>query len=137
MKTFSIEELIPQRAPFIMVDQLVQFEKGLFTSELHITADNFFIEDGVFQEAGLLENIAQTAAAGAGYAFKSNKEPIKLGYIGAMKNAVIYQLPKVNTKIRTQIKVVNQVLNVDIVQGEVYDENQKLIARCEMKIFLD
>jgi len=137
MKKFPIEELIPQRAPFVMVDRLIHFEKGKFTSELKIREDNFFIENERFQEAGLLENIAQTAAAGAGYSFKIEDEPIKLGYIGAMKNAVINQLPKVGMTITTEIKVINQVLNVDIVEGKVFDENHNLIASCEMKIFLD
>ena len=134
---FKIEELIPQRTPFIMVDKLISFSEKSFSSELNIKIDNYFSRDGYFQEEGILENIAQTAAAGAGYSFKVDDKEIKLGYIGAIKNVVIKEIPKVNTLITTQINLVGKVMNVDIVEGTVYDENNNIIASCEMKIFIN
>jgi 3-hydroxymyristoyl/3-hydroxydecanoyl-(acyl carrier protein) dehydratase len=137
MQEYAIKELIPQREPFIMVDRLITFEEGLFTSLLVIREGNFFAKDGVFRAEGMLENIAQTAAAGAGYAFKLNNEKVKLGYIGAVKNAEIISEPKIGSTITTQIELINKVFNVDIVRGTIYNENQEVLASCEMKIFID
>ena len=137
MNHYKIEDLIPQRKPFIMVDQLVCFEDKSFTSTLKITSDNFFYKNNVFQEEGIIENIAQTAAAGAGYSFKVNNEDIKLGYIGAIKNVKIHFLPEINSTITTTIELVGRVMNVDIVEGKVYNKNGDIIAFAEMKIFID
>ena len=137
MNDYKIEELIPQREPFIMVDKLISFDEKKFTSSLLISSDNFFSRNNLFQEEGIIENIAQTAAAGAGYSFKINNKDIKLGYIGAIKNVIIHSLPIVNTTITTNIKLIGRVMNVDIVIGEVFNSNNTLIASLEMKILID
>lgn len=137
MEKYNIEDLIPQRQPFIMVDKLESFTKKEFKSSFHICSDNYFSRDNLFQEEGIIENIAQTAAAGAGYTCAIKNESIKLGYIGAIKNVVILKLPKINSKLTTVIKLTGRVMNIDLVYGEVYDQNSKLIATAEMKIFID
>jgi len=136
MIDYNIKDLIPQREPFIMIDKLVDYDKKSFTSSLEIKPDNFFVEDGLFQEGGILENIAQTAAAGAGYSFVSHNKEVKLGYIGAIKNVEIHSYPSINSTITTQIDIITKVLNVDIVKGQVFDEKNNLLASCEMKIFI-
>lgn len=137
MNNYKIEELIPQREPFIMVNELISFNAKSFTSSLLVTSDNFFAKNNFFQEEGIIENFAQTAAAGAGYSFKVNSQEVKLGYIGAIKNVVINFLPEVNTTITTTIELVGKVMNVDIVEGKVVGENGDIIATAEMKIFID
>ena len=137
MNSYKIEELIPQRAPFIMVDKLIDFEEKKFTSTLLISPDNYFSRNNCFQEEGIIENIAQTAAAGAGYSYRVREEEIKLGYIGSIKNVNIHSLPNIGSTITTTIELIGRVMNVDIVEGKVFDENNNLIASTEMKIFID
>jgi len=137
MQDIPILELIPQRPPFVMVDRLISYDENGFSSKFTIDADNLFAKNGFFKEEGMLENIAQTAAAGAGYGFYTAKEKVKLGYIGAVKNARILQRPKVGCTITTQIKILNKVFNVDIVEGKIFDSENNLLASCEMKIFID
>ena len=137
MQTFPIEELIPQRQPFIMVGKLISYGTDGFSSSFTIDKEKLFVKNGYFQEEGMIENIAQTAAAGAGYGFKINKQDVKLGYIGAVKNATILKRPTIGSTIRTDIKILNKVFNVDIIEGKIYDKNNKLLAFCEMKIFID
>jgi len=137
MQAFSIEELIPQRPPFVMVGRLISYGADGFSSSFSIDKENLFVKNGYFQEEGMIENIAQTAAAGAGYGFKINKQDVKLGYIGAVKNAIIIKRPAIGTTIRTDIKILNKVFNVDIIEGKIFNENNELLASCEMKIFID
>ena len=57
---FSIEELIPQRAPIVMVDRLTSIEEGVSYTELEVRADNLFVERGVLSECGLIEATVQS-----------------------------------------------------------------------------
>ncbi|MFT3932040.1 MAG: 3-hydroxyacyl-ACP dehydratase [Chitinophagaceae bacterium] len=131
----NIESLIPQRKPFVMIDTLAGGNGDFTKTRLHVKADNIFVENGFFTEPGLLENIAQTAAAKAGYEAQKDNEPVRVGYIGAVKNFEVHALPAVGDIIETEIVIGNQVFDVSVVKGTIRC-GEKLIARCEMKIFI-
>ena len=63
----NIKNYIPQREPFIMIDSLVDASEFGFKSEFIIASTNLFLENGVLSESSLVENVAQTCAAGFGY----------------------------------------------------------------------
>ena len=127
--------LIPQRLPFIMIDVLMYADEKHASSRFQIREDNIFLRDGKLQEAGLVENIAQTAAAKAGYNSKINNLPVSIGYIGSINNLVVFSLPKINDQLETAINIVNQVFNVTLITGTVKCK-EKIVAQCEMKIFV-
>ena len=131
----TILTLIPQRPPFVMIDQLTYSDDTSSRSSFLIKQENIFVSNGKFREAGLVENIAQTAAARAGHESQSKNEPVKVGYIGAVKNLEIFSLPNVNDEIETEVAIENQVFDVTIITGKVKC-NGKLLAQCEMKIFI-
>jgi len=60
MITKDILQFIPQRHPFVMVDALLFADEKTTRTNFMVTQKDIFCEDGVFSEAGLLENIAQT-----------------------------------------------------------------------------
>jgi 3-hydroxyacyl-[acyl-carrier-protein] dehydratase len=134
----GVIDLIPQKAPFVMVDKLISASKESTKSGLFITSDNIFTIDGEFTEPGLVENIAQTCALGAGYEFSKitdeNAEP-PVGFIGAIKGLKIYQLPTEGQELETTVTVQNQVFDITLVKGETRC-NGEVIAECEMKIFV-
>lgn len=135
MKTVDITNFIPQRAPFVMIDDIVSADEKLSVTTLNIRNGHLFVKEGYFTEPGLVENMAQTAAACTGYYAQLAGKPAPVGFIGALKNLNIIELPKVGDTIKTEVNFLNQVLNVHIVQGRVY-LNNKEIANCELKIFL-
>lgn len=128
---------IPQRPPFVMVDSL--YEKGEMhvTSGFTITDDNVMTENGEFKDGGIIENIAQTAALYAGTKFKDAGLAIPVGYIAGIKNMKIYKNPSSGSKIFTTTTLTNEMMNIQIVNGEVKDENQEVIASCELRIFIN
>ena len=87
MKRIAVEKLIPQRAPVMMVDELLEAEENGAEVSLLVRPDNYFMdEDGRLDEVGLIEHIAQSASALAGY--KSLAERVEnppLGYIGEVE----------------------------------------------------
>lgn len=134
--TGDIQSLIPQRPPFVMVDQLLSFTETTAHGGFTIKADNIFLENGEFKEPGLLENIAQTAAARAGYISKKENKPVAIGYIGAVKNLEIYSFPKVGDELITEITIENQIFDVTIISGKI-SCNETVLAQCQIKIFID
>jgi predicted hotdog family 3-hydroxylacyl-ACP dehydratase len=131
----SITLLLPQRAPFVMVDQLLHDDDALTRTSFLVKDEGLFVVQGRLEAAALVENIAQTAAAGAGYKAKQHQRPVKVGFIGAIKNLVVNYLPHVGQIIITETRLIHTVFNVSIVEGRVICDDE-VIASCEMKIFL-
>ena len=131
----NIQSLIPQKPPFVMVDKLVSFTETTSTTAFGIRADNIFVVNGVFKEPGLVENIAQTAAARAGYISKTENKPVLVGYIGAVNNLQVFSLPKAGDQLITEITIEKQIFDVALISGKITC-NEELIAQCNMKIFI-
>ena len=75
----GILNLIPQRPPIVMVDSFCGIEDNCSYSGLTVTDDNIFCQEGKLQEAGIIEHIAQSAAARIGYIYLQKNEPVPLG----------------------------------------------------------
>lgn len=50
----NIENLIPQKTPFVMVDSLLGFSDTNVVSSFKISESNIFFENQTFSEAGLV-----------------------------------------------------------------------------------
>lgn len=136
MEENTVLKYIPQRPPFVMIDCVEYADEKITRTKLTITEDNILADNGLFTEAGLIENIAQTAAARAGVTALTKNEPVVIGYIGAVQNLKIFALPAVNDTIHTTITVENEILNVLLISGTTKC-NENLVAQCNMKIFID
>lgn len=132
----NILSFIPQRPPFVMVNTITYSDETTTQSKFLITPDNLFVQDGFLQEPALVENIAQTAAARAGYIAATLNQPVLVGYIGAIKNLEIFLLPKTGEELITEITIENQIFNVTLISGKIMCNN-KPVAQCQMKIFIN
>ena len=130
----DITSFIPQRPPFVMVDEVLLAEKAISKTSFLVREENIFTKDGVFTEPGLVENMAQTAAAGTGYRYYHSGEAVPVGFIGAIKNLKINLLPRVGDVLYTEIEVTHTVMSVHVVVAKVI-VNGAIAASCEMKIF--
>lgn len=131
----DIQKFIPQRPPMVMVGQLLNNSESASTSQFKIEKDNIFCSGGYFTEPGIIENMAQSAALRAGFEANQKNEKVKVGFIGAIKKLSIYQLPAINTTIKTTITITNNFGNITLVKSQVY-ESGLLIAEAEMSIFM-
>ncbi len=130
----DILSLIPQRPPFIMIGELTYVDETTTRTTFTIPADNIFVLNGKFTEAGLVENMAQTAGAGTGHKILQSGEEIHLGYIAALKNLNVIELPSVNETITTEIIFKQTLLSFHFITAKV-TIGEKEIANCEFKIF--
>jgi predicted hotdog family 3-hydroxylacyl-ACP dehydratase len=133
---YNILDLIPQRPPMVMINQLTYVGEKSAKGRLIIQESNLFVHNGKMQEAGLVEFIAQTAAAYTGYLSISNNQEVKKGFIGSVKNLVIHSLPDINTEIQSEIIKDTELLGFTIITGRVF-QNDNVLAECEMRILLE
>src|SRR5260221_8775195 len=131
----NILPFIPQRAPFVMIDELIACDELGAKTILRVRDNNLFIKNGLLTEPALVENIAQTAAARIGYICSKENKPVPIGYIAAIQNLLITGLAKTGDIVETEIIIKNQVMNVTIISGTARVKD-RVIASCEMKIFV-
>ena len=106
LRQIDIHELLPQQEPFVMVGTLIHFDQVRTVTETIITKDNLFVEEGKMSASGLIENIAQTCAVRIGYVNKYIlKKGIQIGFIGAIRNLEVIELPQVGDLIMTTVDV--------------------------------
>ena len=129
----DITALLPQGPPFVMVDKLLYSDGHLTCTTFRITPGNPLVEKGRLSAAGLMENIAQTAAAGAGYAARAVNEGVRSGYIISVKDLDIRALPEIEAELMTEITITARVADIIVISGKTTC-NGKVIATGEMKI---
>jgi predicted hotdog family 3-hydroxylacyl-ACP dehydratase len=132
----NILDYIPQRPPFVMVDKLIEVSDKICISSFIVNESNLFCEKGIFYEGGMLETMAQTVAAGAGYRLKqqTDTEP-KIGVIGTIKNLTIHKRPITGSELQTRTEIVSSFENAMVVDCSIC-ENGITIAVCQMNIFV-
>jgi len=135
----NIKQLIPQRSPIMMVDELLCVNGDEAQCRLAVREDNFFLEsDGFIAEVGIIEHIAQSASAFAGYRAvveEGATEP-PVGYIGEVKNFHLIQRPAAGDTLITTIIMGPTVDGVTIISGECKKESGEVVADTRMKIYV-
>ena len=131
----EIVEFIPQRAPIVMVDEFFGVDDNMSVSGLTVAENNIFCEDGQLSDCGVIEHIAQSAALRIGYIYKSEGKDVPLGFIGSVNKLQLYDLPCVGEKLRTEIRVEQEVMNITLISAVARVE-ERVVAECKMKIYI-
>jgi predicted hotdog family 3-hydroxylacyl-ACP dehydratase len=129
----DIARLVPQRAPFIMVGELLYADDTIARSRFRVAAGNPMVDRGRFTPAGLMENIAQTVAAGSGYGAFLEGRAVTPGHIVAVSRFAVGALPLVGDELFTEITIRTRIPDIIVISGRVTC-NTVEIATCEMKI---
>ena len=117
---------IPQRPPFVFVDELLCASQEEVHTAFCITEGNPLAINGVLTLAGLMEHAAQTCAMRAGWIQHSLKQTIRIGYIGAIKQMQATRLPQVGERLETKAKVVQEVANISLLDCTTYVGDEQI-----------
>ena len=135
----TILKLIPQRPPMVMVDRLLRCDEYQSVATLNIRENMLFSDNGHFSAAGMIENMAQTAAARIGWLMKektgSENAMVPMGVIGSVKNFRLHFNPAVGSDLVTTVRVEHEMFMATVVTGKV-EVNGQLAAEAELQIFL-
>jgi predicted hotdog family 3-hydroxylacyl-ACP dehydratase len=130
-----VENLIPQKFPFVMVDSMHSYTETSLVSGLTIQSENIFVENNTFLEAGLVEHMAQSVALHTGYQFYLRNEDAPTGYIGSIKEIQIKRLPLLSDHIQSEVTILQEFGGITLVDIVTTLDNQE-IARGQMKTVL-
>ena len=131
----EVLDLIPQKAPFVMVDSMSYYSEDKVVSGFSISEENIFVSNSFFTASGLIENMAQTVALHTGYQYFLKNEPAPTGYIGAIKKVEIIEFPKVKDSLKTTVFILHEIMGFTMVKSQV-ECNGRVIATSEMKTVL-
>jgi predicted hotdog family 3-hydroxylacyl-ACP dehydratase len=138
--TEDILSLIPQREPLVMIDRFYGIDGAMSYSSLTVREDNICVRNGFLQDFGIIEHIAQSAAARVGYIAQQqgNKPPV--GFIGSIDNFTLTLLPATGATLYTQITVEQEFENITLISAVTHTspamDAAAQICSCKMKIFL-
>ena len=134
LRSIDVHAILPQQEPFVMVGTLTSFEMTTSTTETEIKGENIFVDNGTFSASGLMENIAQTCAARIGFYNKYIlKKDVQVGFIGAIRNYVVNELPKVGSTIITKVDILEEVFGMTLANAEVRC-GDRILATAEIKL---
>lgn len=133
----DIKNLIPQRPPFVLIDNLLFADKTKAVSSWKIQPTSLFVEHNTLSPSAILENIAQTAAAHLGYINKyyDDNQEVKIGLVGAVSNLEILDTIHVDDILTTEVQILEQIADLKLISAKV-TRNNDLLATAEMKIAL-
>ncbi len=127
-----VESLIPQRFPFVMVHEIMEYNEENLISGFEIKEDNIFVQEGIFQASGLIEHQAQSVALHTGYKYYLLGKDAPTGYIGAIKSFEAETLPETGDRLTSEVTILNEVMGVTLVDV-VTKLNGTIIAKSQMK----
>lgn len=130
----AIEQLIPQRKPFIMVDEFEQCDGQQAVTALTVRNDNYFsLSDGTMAETGVIEHIAQSCSALAGSNAQGDKPPV--GMIVEVKHFSCQRRPLVGDRIETTVTFGFSFGTMTLAHGTSSVDGET-IAEVDLKIFI-
>lgn len=127
-----VESLIPQKFPFVMVSQLLEYSPEKLIAAFIPTESNIFVANEIFQEGGLIEHMAQSVALHTGFKYFLKNEPAPTGYIGSIKSIDIFSLPKVGETIETHVFILQEFGGITLVDINSFCNGVE-IAKGQMK----
>ena len=143
MKGEDIKRLIPQREPFIMVDEFEERDGNSAATALSVCSDNYFIlPDETLAETGLIEHLAQSCSALVGAQALSKDSPsgegvadAPVGLIGEVKHFKCFRRPQIGERVQSTITFGMTFGNVTLAKGQAFVD-EEMIADINLKIFI-
>lgn len=140
----DIKKFLPHRPPFLLVTDMPFIDDISVITEFEITNDCIFISDNHLSESGIIENAAQTSSAIVGQSyyqvddFEATSNNL-VGYISAIKKAVVHQLPEVGDTLVSKAKLVSrydgQDLSICTIDCSSF-RNDDLIVDCTLNFLI-
>ena len=134
LRSIDVHTVLPQQEPFVMVGNLIAFSADASTTETVISDTNIFGDNGYFSPSGMMENIAQTCAARVGFYNKYVlHKDVQVGFIGAVRNYVINELPAAGTTIHSKVDILQDIFGMTLANARVVS-GDKVYATAEIKL---
>lgn len=140
-RNINVQNYLPHREPMLMVDSVLEICREKAVTSFLIEADNIFVHNGIFSEAGMVENMAQTCSTITGQHLRSqighHEDPGSqvIGFITNIKKVKIYSLPKAADEIRSVAELQSQFGEICNVHCTVF-LGEEILAESDLSLFI-
>lgn len=129
-------ELIPQRPPMVLVDCFEGIDaEGVSTTGYTVEPAGLFVAGGRMSECGIIEHMAQSAAARIGWCCRAEGRPVPVGFIGAVSRLELHDLPRTGVHLRTRLRIVQEIGPLSLAEVRTEADGRPL-AEGNLKIYL-
>ena len=129
-------ELIPQRPPMVLVDRFEGIDaEGVSTTGYTVVPAGLFVAGGRMSECGIIEHMAQSAAARIGWCCRAEGRPVPVGFIGAVSRLELHDLPRTGVHLRTRLRIVQEIGPLSLAEVRTEADGRPL-AEGNLKIYL-
>lgn len=142
----DITDFIPHRAPMILVDKIIAYQRDTLVTEVTITAQSPYFDDkhrAVPNYVGI-EYMAQSIAALAGVEAKLRNDKIRVGFLlGSRKLALHAKQYEFGRTYRTHVKrLYQEESGLAVFDCQIYlmpeagsDQDNTLVAEANVNVF--
>lgn len=136
-RNINIQNYLPHREPMLMADEILEIDENHSVTSFKIEENNIFIENGQLNEAGMIENCAQTCSTITGQNLFEDKteKPKVIGFISNIKKVKVYELPKVGEVLTTKAEFISQFESICNVASSTFS-GEKLLMEAEIVMFV-
>lgn len=135
IKGDDIKQLIPQRDPFMMVDEFEQQDENTAQTVLTVSRGNYFLlPDSMMSPTGLIEHIAQSCSALAA-SRKEHTDTVPVGMIAEVKNFCCHRRPQLNEQLTTTVMFGFSFGSMTLAHG-ISKIGEETVAEVDLKIFM-
>lgn len=134
LRSIDVHTILPQQEPFVMIDKLIAFSANSSITETLVSENNILVDDGHFSASGMMENIAQTCAVRVGFYNKYVlHNEVQIGFIGAIRNYEVHELPAVGSVIQTKVDIMQDIFGMMLVNATIVS-GEKVYVTAEVKL---
>src|SRR5690606_15866554 len=140
----DIKKFLPHRPPFLMVDHVLTIDDEHVSTSFTIKPECVFNEKGVLNEAGMIENAAQTCSSIVGKSFfdegdLEGKSAKLIGFISTIKKITINSCPKIGATIITKAFIKSRLTTEQFTMCTIdcfISEDDKELLSCEINLVI-
>lgn len=134
--SLDAEEFIPHRAPMRWIDTLVECGDGHAVVEARVAEDGPLVDDeGLAEEAGLLELMAQACAAMRGYEDRAGEGPVRSGFLVGVRTLKVHGPAWAGDLLRIRVRTVASLEGFTVAEAEVA-RGEDLLATGTLKLWV-
>lgn len=136
METQAFRELIPHRAPMVLIDEVTHWGPERIVARRTVRqGDPFVTQDGL-DDAALLECIAQTIAAGDACYARAKGGAVQRGYLTGLTGVTIHGRAGVGDVIEVTALCLRRMDGMGLFDVRAM-AGQRLLADGRFKLFVD
>lgn len=135
---YSVEELVPQAQPFVLIDQVIEAGEDFMTAEVRIAEDSPFFRpfDGVPSWIGT-EYMAQTIAALVGLRERRRGRAPQIGFLVAVHD-FLASVPNfaAGSLLRVHVTESFNDERMAVFIADISDRDDRQLSRARLNVFL-